>query len=316
MAHLKLYYFSRTKLDFVEARGARIKISLIAITSTLVLGLFFFSLNESYGDFLGLGLQRMSSLYSENALLKNQLRSMAQRLGVLEKQLTALNDRGNELRLLVDLPRIDEDTRHAGVGGTDERTFFGGSTDIDDQLQELNAALGRTGRELRLQQSSFSEVNKMYEDNQVRFAHLPALKPMDGFYSSRFGMRLHPIFGVMKPHEGIDIVNDKGTSIYAAADGIVVSAGHNLGGYGNMVMINHGYGYSTVYGHMSKVIARDGQQVRRGDLLGLCGETGIATNPHLHYEVRLNGVSQNPRDFFFDDINVADIRSEQYGGKQ
>ena len=241
---------------------------------------------------------------------------MGQRLGGLEKQLTALNERGNELRLLVDLPSIDEDTRHAGVGGTDDRTYFGGSTDIDNQLQELNAALARTGRELQMQQSSFSEVNKMYEDNKVRFAHLPAVKPMEGFYSSKFGLRLHPIFGVIKPHEGIDIVNDKGTRIYAAADGIVVSAGHNLGGYGNMVMINHGYGFTTVYGHMSKVTAREGQQVRRGDLLGLCGETGIATNPHLHYEVRLNGVSQNPRLFFFDDINVADIKSEQYGGKQ
>ncbi|HLF19899.1 MAG TPA: hypothetical protein VI704_03835, partial [Bacteroidota bacterium] len=105
MAKLKLYYFSRTKLDFVEAKGARTMISLIAVGSTLVLGLVFFSLNESYGDFLGLGLQRMSSLYSENALLKNQLRTMAQRLGGLEQQLTALNDKGNELRLLVDLPR-------------------------------------------------------------------------------------------------------------------------------------------------------------------------------------------------------------------
>ncbi len=317
MGKLRLYYFSPEKLDFVDARGAKTKIAALTLVVCAIVVALLFEFNQYFDDVLGLGINRTTALYSENAMLKKQIRTVTARLEGLEKQLTSLNERGNELRLLVDLPRIDDDTRKVGIGGTDERLYYSGSMDVDEQLRQVNSLLGRAERELQLQHSSYSEVTRKYEDNRVRFAHLPAIKPMEGFLSSGFGLRWHPIFGVRRSHEGIDIVNDRGTPIYAAANGLVEVAGRNLGGYGNMVMVDHGYGYTTVYGHLSKVVAREGQQVKRGDLIGLCGETGIATNSHLHYEVRLNGVQQNPRDYFFDDFNyVESIRNESTGGKQ
>lgn len=317
MGKLKLYYYSEETLGFIQAKGVRFRISSIAISLALCVLMLGFVANEYLDDPVGLGVKRSALLYSENAMLKNQLHSVLTKLEGLEKQLVALNARSNELRQLVDLPKIDEDTRKAGVGGADERWYYGGSLDVDEQLQRMNLLLSRAERELQLQQTSYGEVSRQYEENRVRFAHLPAIKPMEGFLSSGFGIRWHPIFQIRRPHEGIDIVNETGTPVYAAGDGVVEMAGRNLGGYGIMVMINHGYGYTTVYGHLSKQLVREGQRVKRGDLIGLCGETGIATNPHLHYEVRLNGVQQNPIDYFFDDFNYVEaLKNEETGSRQ
>lgn len=317
MGKLKLYYYSEEALGFVPAKGVKFRISSLAVSVALCLFMLGFAANEYLDDPIGLGVKRSSLLYSENAMLKDQLRTMLAKLEGLENQLLALNERGNELRLLVDLPKIDEDTRKAGVGGTDERIYYGGSLDVDEQLQRMNLLLSRAERELQLQHSSYSEVSKQYEENQIRFAHLPAIKPMEGFLSSGFGVRWHPIFQIRRPHEGIDIVNETGTPVYAAGAGVVEAAGRNFGGYGIMVMINHGYGYTTVYGHLSKHFVREGQRVKRGDLIGLCGETGITTSPHLHYEVRLNGVQQNPIDYFFDDFNYVEaLKNEMAGSRQ
>jgi murein DD-endopeptidase MepM/ murein hydrolase activator NlpD len=302
----KLYYYSAESLSLTEAKGARVRIAAKAILGGIVVGLLLFEMNSTFDDALGLGVKRASVLAAENAMLMKQLRSVAARLEGLEKQLAFLNERGNELRLMADLPRIDEETRMVGVGGTDDRIDFGGSQTINRQLQSILSTLSRAEREAQLQRTSYGDVARTYEENSVRFSHLPAIKPMEGFLSSKFGMRYHPIFLVRKHHEGIDIVNESGTPVYASGNGRVVTAGRSLGGYGIMVMIDHGYGYTTVYGHLQKALVREGQQVKRGDLIGRCGRTGIATNSHLHYEVRLNGVQQNPIDYFFDDFNYND----------
>jgi murein DD-endopeptidase MepM/ murein hydrolase activator NlpD len=317
MGKLKLYYYSEETLGFIPAKGAKLRISSIAIGIVLSVLMLSFFVNEYLDDPAGLGVKRSSFLYSENAMLKQQLQTVLVKLERLENELLALNQRGNELRLLVDLPKIDEDTRKVGVGGTEEQRYYGGSLDVEEQLQRMHRLLSRAERELQLQHSSYREVSQRYEENQMRFAHLPAIKPMEGFLSSGFGIRWHPIFQVRRPHEGIDIVNEKGTPVYAAGDGVVEMAGRNLSGYGIMVMINHGYGYTTVYGHLSKYLVREGQRVKRGDLIGLCGDTGIATSPHLHYEVRLHGVQQNPIDYFFDDFNYVEaLKNETTGSGQ
>jgi murein DD-endopeptidase MepM/ murein hydrolase activator NlpD len=236
---------------------------------------------------------------------------LTRRLTSLEHQLVSLNDRGNELRLLVDLPKIDEDTRKAGTGGTPAVLDFGLSPDVNGLLADLHAMMERTERELQLQAQSYREVTAAHEENKARFAHLPAIKPMDGYYSLQgFGMRLHPVLRIMKMHEGLDIANDVGTPVYATADGVVEFSGRTGGGYGIMIEIDHGYGYSTAYAHLSKTLVREGQRVRRGELIARSGRTGLVSGPHLHYEVRHKGLRLNPIDFFFDDIRVKDYNSQ------
>jgi murein DD-endopeptidase MepM/ murein hydrolase activator NlpD len=123
-------------------------------------------------------------------------------------------------------------------------------------------------------------------------------------------MRIHPVLHIYRPHAGIDIINDVGTPVYASGDGVVRFAGRTEGGYGVVVEINHGYGYSSLYGHLSKVLVHPGKTVRRGDLIGRSGRTGLVSGPHLHYEVRKNGARQNPVDYFFDDVEAARYRTQ------
>ena len=308
----KFYNYSNETLRFVEARWARTKLVALslAIGSVLVTGVI--EVNQYMDDVLGLGFGRASVLATENSILRAQLRLLTSRVATLDHQLADLNNQGNELRMLVDLPKIDEDTRRAGVGGTDNRVDYGTSIETNQLLRNLQTMSERAERELQLQSRSYQDVVKRYEDNKVRFAHLPAVKPMEGYYSANgFGLRLHPVLRIIRPHEGVDIANDVSTQVYASADGVVEYAGHTRGGLGILVELNHGYGYSTAYAHLSKVLVREGQKVKRGDLIARSGRTGLVSGPHLHYEVRFNGIRQNPIDYFFDDVNYQEYKNQQ-----
>ncbi len=312
MGRLKFYLYSDETLRFVEARWAKTKLAAasLLVGSALVFGVI--EVNQYMDDALGLGFGRASVLASENSILREQLNLLSVKLNALEGELAGVNDRGNEIRMLVDLPKIDEDTRKAGFGGTDNRVDFGTSADVNQLLRNLHATAQRAERELQLQSVSYEDVVKRYDNNKVRFAHLPAIKPMDGYYATNgFGPRLHPVLRIIKPHEGLDIANDVGTPVYASADGIVDYSGHTGGGYGNLVELNHGYGYTTAYAHLSKVLVREGQKVKRGELIARSGRTGLVTGPHLHYEVRFNGIRQNPIDFFFDNVNYQEYKNQQ-----
>lgn len=303
----KLYYFSPRTLGFEEARWAKSKLAGSTLVVAVVALVVFFEANQSFNDVVGLGLKRTKVLVAQNAILKDQLRILTGRLKSVETNIARLYDRSNELRLMVDLPKFDDDLREAGIGGVVEKTEIGVSGDIKDLLQSLKLSVGKAERELELQQKSYREVVEAFDQNSVKFIRMPAIKPMDGYMTSGFGMRRHPILGYVRMHEGIDISNASGTPVYATGDGVVRFSGRSGPGYGIMIEIDHGFGYSSLYGHLSKVRVREGQTVKRGDLIGDCGRTGLATNANLHYEIRLNGVLQNPIDFFLDGINTQHI---------
>lgn len=308
MKKSKLYRFSHESLNFQEVRWARTRLVGIGLLLSGVTLWGLFIINQQYGDIFGLASFQHNALVNENRILQDQLQFLTRRLDGVMKQLHVLGDKGNELRMLADLPKLDEDLRRAGVGGTEERVDFTSSTSVNELLNNLRSTTEQAERELRLQSTSYDEIVTTYEQNKVRFAHLPAIKPMEGFYSKHdFGMRLHPILNIYRVHEGIDIVNETGTPVYASADGIVDFTGRR-GGYGLAVEVNHGYSLKTLYGHLSKVLVREGQRVKRGELIARSGNTGLSNGPHLHYEVRLNGVAQNPTEYFFDDIDPRDFQ--------
>ena len=124
-----------------------------------------------------------------------------------------------------------------------------------------------------------------------------------------FGMRVHPVLGVWRMHEGLDIINEVGVPVYAAGDATVHFAGRTQGGYGTVIELSHGFGYTTLYAHLSEINVREGKQVKRGELIGRVGRSGLVSGPHLHYEVRLNGRKHNPVDYFFDDVEAARYRT-------
>jgi murein DD-endopeptidase MepM/ murein hydrolase activator NlpD len=298
-------------LSFIEARWFKTRFAMLSMVLGMVVLAIVFQTNQLYDDVLGLGFQRSKALAAENAILSDQLRVFAGRLQTIQGRLSSLSDQGNELRLLVDLPKLDNDTREAGYGGTDDRLDFGVSGNVNRMLNDLRGSISKAEKEIDLQQTSYREAVTKFDRNQSMYPCIPAIKPMEGYYSmSGFGMRFHPIYHQMMPHEGLDIANDVGTPVYATGDGIVEAAGRTQAGLGIMMVVNHGYGYTTVYGHLDKVLIRSGERVKRGAMIARSGRTGIATGPHLHYEVRLNGVLQNPVDYFFDDVDYKKIEEQ------
>jgi murein DD-endopeptidase MepM/ murein hydrolase activator NlpD len=312
LRNIKFFVVSSKSLAFREIRFFKTKL----VGSGLVLGLVtvgcILLVNFLLNDILGIGVDRINLLSAENQVLKEQIRNMGQKMAAVQGALEGLAARGNELRLMVDLSKIDDDTRSAAIGGSTApvaNAFLTG--EAASILSSSETLIEKLMREVKLQQASYEEISKRAAYNRGFFGHLPAIKPMAGPYSiNGFGMRVHPVLRVYRMHEGIDIVNEVGTNVYAAGDGVVHFAGRTAGGYGIVIELNHGYGYSSLYAHLEKVLVRPGQSVRRGELIAKCGRSGLVSGPHLHFEVRRDGRKQNPVDYFFDDVQAARYRAQ------
>ena len=173
----------------------------------------------------------------------------------------------------------------------------------DDQLgKDIAAQLNNINARVAYQFTSYDAIEKLIKNQDVKLASIPAIQPVSNKdldrIASGFGMRIDPVYGTPKLHKGLDFTASQGTPIYATGDGTVSEAGFNEGGYGNHVVINHGYGYETLYGHMVRIKAHAGQKVKRGEVIGWVGSTGKSTGPHCHYEVHINGNPVDPVYFF------------------
>ncbi|RCK72059.1 MAG: metalloendopeptidase [Ignavibacteriae bacterium] len=277
----------------------------ILLSVVFILGLII-SGNYLIYDFLNLGYDRIEKILNENKELRTQIATLTDKFKQLKSDVEALNAQGDQFRMLVDLPRLSKDELQLGVGGNilnfdANKILYSGSSILDS----INLMIDQLSREVNLQKESYNSVLNKYNYNQKLFASIPALKPMDGYYSPHgFGKRIHPVLGVYRVHEGLDIINDVGTPVYATGDGEVEFAGPSGGSYGIVVIINHGFGYQTLYAHLSKVLVRPGTKVKRGTMIAKSGKTGLVSGPHLHYEVIYNGVKKNPIDYFFDDFAI------------
>jgi murein DD-endopeptidase MepM/ murein hydrolase activator NlpD len=250
---------------------------------------------------------KVENLEKSNKLLKNRLQEMGDKVKTITEQLSIIESKDDEIRMIMGVSELDDDVRNVGIGGAN---FDYNPTEniLDaktaDNLNKHMVLIDKLEREVKLELKSFSDLIKTYHMKEDSIRHMPALHPvLEGRITSDFGMRLHPIFKRYRKHPGVDFAAKPGTPIYAAADGIVKLAKYN-GGYGNCVFLDHRYGFETRYGHMQKILVRQGQRVKRGDKIGLVGKTGIATAPHLHFEVHYQGKEVNPRHYFFDDAEL------------
>jgi murein DD-endopeptidase MepM/ murein hydrolase activator NlpD len=177
----------------------------------------------------------------------------------------------------------------------------------DEELgNELAKTLNNISARINYQYASYNEIEKLIKNQGDKLASIPAIQPVSNRdldrIASGFGMRIDPVYGTPKMHKGLDFTAPQGTPIYATGDGKVIKAGYDESGYGNHVIINNGYGYETLYGHMVRVKARAGQKVKRGEVIGWVGSTGKSTGPHCHYEVHVNGREVDPVYFFYNDL--------------
>ncbi len=308
---LKKYYTADESLHLQEVKWFRTKLfglvlSFVALSLALIL-----AVNHLAHDVLGLGYNKMAALTEENRTLQSQVESLTGQMQNLNITIDNLSKQGNDLRLMVDLPKMDDEVLSGGVGGAVAEPQFNVSSDRTSRILSTSLkTLQRLNAEINVQQQSYAEIIEKYQYNKEYFAAMPALKPMEGAYSvNGFGPRMHPVLGIFKTHEGLDIINDVGTPVYASGNGSVIMSGQSGGGYGIAVVVNHGFGFQSLYAHLSRVVVREGQHVKRGDLIAYSGKTGLVTGPHLHYEVRFKGVCKNPADFFFDDVNAQSYRA-------
>ncbi len=244
-------------------------------------------------------------LREENLTLRGQLKSVRERIDHIGSTLDRVERFDQKLRALT---LLSDPQRNLAMGPTETEPGTGAPT-TDTQFTQLTAAespgalLGRLDRlsaEATRQEQSLQEMQAYFQDQKSLLASTPSIWPARGWVTSDFGSRLDPYTADRVMHAGLDIAAPHGKEVYAPSDGTVVFAGLE-GGYGNVVVIDHGYGIKTRYGHLAKMLVKAGDKVKRGALIAAVGNTGRSTGPHLHYEVRVNGIPQNPRKFILEE---------------
>ncbi len=243
---------------------------------------------------------------SRAARLERENQQLAATLGQLNAQISSLSDtlgqitrRDARIRLLANLEPTDPQVLQAGIGGPAPETPVSGAprSELVRQATEVSVDLNAMIRRANLLAFSFDEAADSLESHRDRLAALPSILPTQGWLTSAFSsMREHPVLHIARAHEGIDVVAPMGAPIEAPAAGKVVSAGWETG-YGYSVSIDHGYGITTRFAHASKLLVRRGDKVERGQRIALVGNTGLATGPHLHYEVHVRGRAVNPLNY-------------------
>lgn len=293
--------------DQTSVRQYHLSRELVRITIAASLLILSVLTSLAAGFFVRQG-QRMRAerLERENSLLTAEVQTIRNRLATLEQLLQELTVKDEKYRLLAGLDPIHEDVRKAGIGGPGTATLTGSELyRISPEKGELAFStaydLNAMIRRAELLAQSWSEATSALEAEHERLASVPSIQPVVGYVSSAFTKsRWHPILNRARPHEGVDIAAPPGTPILAAARGRVTFAGMN-GDYGWMVEIDHGNGLVTRYAHMlNRPPVTRGQRVERWQKIGEVGASGLATAPHLHYEVLRNGVPMNPISYFFD----------------
>lgn len=237
------------------------------------------------------------ALKAENEMLMEQLKKTKNTLQKYDKQLAKLAKRDNELyRSVLGLNPISYDERAGGMGGADIYSEFDAYDKETSEILKWTAKhLEQMQYKIDIQQNSFQKIKRYYKDNREKFVYIPVIKPTEGIVISGFGMRFHPILKYRTMHEGLDFSANMGDAVYATGKGVVEYA-RRMGTYGNLVIIDHGYGYKTYYAHLSAFAknVRPGDSVKRGQKIGFAGSSGRSTGPHLHYEVYKNGKPVNP----------------------
>jgi len=303
MAKEKFYYDSDT-LSYrkVERKKSRvITYFLLFFSAAALFGFFSYVVVSQYVD-----SPKEKALKRENENLKYQYEYLNKRINLAEQVMQNLIDRDNHIyRVHFEANPVSEVQRKAGFGGVNRYQKFDGfenSTLIKNTAKQVDKLL----KAVEVQSRSLDEIEQLARNKEALLKAIPAIQPVQNKdltrVASGYGMRMHPILKYRKMHNGMDFTAHTGTPIYATGDGVVTKAsrGH---GFGNVVYIDHGFGYQTRYAHMSKFNVKKGQKVKRGDIIGFVGSTGLSSGPHLHYEVHKNGKPINPVNFYHGDLS-------------
>lgn len=309
MARIKYYYDTETcKYERVRTTKSDIVLNTVGVISlTLAMAVGLLMLYSSYFE------------SPKELILKNEVTELEFYYENLQKEVKRLDHiladmehrDDNIYRAVLGAEPIEKSIREGGVGGADRYEDIKNKDIIHEEfILKLHAGVDKLRRKVYIESKSQDDVVQLAEKKEKLFAAIPAIQPISNkeliALASGFGLRIHPVYKVKKMHTGIDFAASIGTPIYATADGLVDKVDVSFSGYGKMVEIDHGFGYRTRYAHMHGFTVRNGQRIKRGELIGYVGNTGLSTAPHLHYEVFINRIHVNPVYYFFNDLNAAD----------
>lgn len=301
--HIK-FRFNPEKLTYERIEhsfGHKFKHFLNTFFLALLLSIFFVIAYYYFFD-----TPKEEQLRKENAAMVAQYNLLNKRLQAMQLVVNDLQDRDDNLyRVVFQADPIPYAVRKGSVGGVNRY----------EQLQEMHNSdiiietsrnIDNLAHEIYLQSKSYDYIIDLAKNRETMLKHLPAIQPVLNKdltrVASGYGRRIDPVYHTIKMHEGMDFTAPVGAEVFATGNGKVIFAGWQRG-YGNVVKIDHGFGYETRYAHLSKINVKEGRQVTRGDIIALVGNTGKSTGPHLHYEVRYKGAPQNPQNYYFLDLS-------------
>jgi murein DD-endopeptidase MepM/ murein hydrolase activator NlpD len=305
----KIKYFYNTHTLRFEKLTTPLRVRLLRIfgfLSTLIVScaLIIFLYNKFIPKPTDMESNRKYELMRENyKMLNAKLDKVTEDLALLEK-------RDNEVyRSIFEQNPVPDSARAKLI--QKQKEFTKVQTMNDEELgKEIANQLNNIDARLKYQTTSYQGIEKLIANQTEKLASIPAIQPINNKELTRiasgFGPRIHPIYGIPKMHNGLDFTAAQGTPIYATGNGTVTTAGVGTG-TGNHVIINHGYGYETVYMHMVRIKTAVGAKVKRGEIIGWVGSTGASTGPHCHYEVHINGTPVDPVYFFYNDLNAEEF---------
>ncbi len=298
------YYYNTNTLRY-EKLETPLRVRLLRVFGFIAAALVTAAL-ISFVAFQFIGSPKEKILEQQNRALRENYKELDEELSSVQKQMQELEKRDNDVyRAIFEANPVPDSARAKEL---EEKLEIASVERIKDNqlVTAITNTLNNLNSRIVAQKKSYDEVDELVKNKEKLLSHTPAIQPVSNKdlnrIASGYGYRIDPVYKTTKFHAGLDFSAPQGTPIYATADGVISTAGNTGNGYGNYVVINHGYGYETLYGHMVRVKVRNGQAIKRGEVIGWVGSTGKSTGPHCHYEVHKNGEKINPIYFFFNDL--------------
>ncbi len=309
MAKKSRYRYNVHTLSY-EKVSISFKDKLFKFLSQISLGLVF-SVIFMFIAYNTIDSPKEKILKRENNQLQMQYEILDRKLNLLGESLKSLEQKDDNIyRAIFEAEPISKEERNAGFGGINRYKYLEGINN-SDLVVSVSKKLDKLAKKIYVQSKSFDEIIDLAKQKEKMLSSIPAIQPVSNqdlkSMASGYGYRIHPIYKTSKMHTGMDFSAQTGSEIYATGNGLIEKVEHSGRGYGNHIVINHGYGYKTLYAHMSKTKAKKGQKVKRGDVIGFVGNTGTSTAPHLHYEVIKGDKKINPINFYFNDLTPEEF---------
>lgn len=301
----KIKYYYNTHTLRYEKLITPLRVKLLRVFGFLAAA-FVTAAIITYFAFRFIGSPYEKALRADNETLRYQLQRLNERVESIDQQMSGLEKRDNEVYRSIFEAQPVPDSIRALKAEKEQEIAKVESMPEGKLIVSIDTTIKKLMARIEAQKKSYGQLVDLVKNKEKLLAATPAIQPVSNKdlnrIASGFGYRVDPVYKTIKLHAGLDFAAPQGTPIYATADGVVSEAGFSDGGYGNHVVVDHGYGYETVYGHMVRIKARNGQRVKRGEVIGYVGSTGKSTGPHCHYEVHKNGQKLDPVYFFYNDL--------------